>query len=420
MVAKERVVIIGSGWAGYRLAYGLDTSKFQVIVISPESTLALTPLLASAACGLFDPRLAHEPIRSRGFHGEYIQAEVLDVDFVKNQIICRPNFEELKQTRLEVSYDRVVLAPGCRINTFGIPGVSKYALFVKNVAGANAVRSRLNAVLEMASLPGTSAARQQQLLHVVVVGGGPTGIEVAAELTDIFAGEMLNLYPQLAGKASISVHDVAPQILAPFDKQLAKYATEALAKGKVDVKVNSHITSVSQDAIETREHGSIRYGMLIWATGNTSVPLVDTLRVKKTAQGMVRILTSNHLGVLDEQGSVIPNAFALGDAADIEGGTLPTTAQVAVQKADYLIQMFNDAKSDPDLCSSFSYKRRVMVTYTGSKDGIVQGERNYTGYTAWLGWRAGNFIWVRSWRRKFFLCFAWLMDYLNGRELVLH
>lgn len=415
MAEKKHVIIVGSGWGGYRLAFGIDHKKYNITVISPDNTSAVTPLLASAACGLFDPRLAHEPLRRRGFHASYIKAFVIDIDFQKRTLSCQPAFEKLKDELFEVSYDKLILTPGCRSNTFGIPGVAENAIFVKNVVNANMVRSRLNEVLEMASLPCTTEAQQRKLLHIIIVGGGPTGIEMAAELTDLFDGDLALLYPHLKGKSLVSVYDVAPQILAPFDRRLSEYACSALKGNKVEVKLNAHITNVTEDVLETKEDGPTSYGMLIWATGNKAVPLIEQLRLKKTEHGLTRLLTDGHLNVMSIDGSADPNVFAMGDAADIEGGTLPTTAEVAIQKADYLIESLN-AGGRVDY--PFKYKQRSLVTYTGAWDGVIQGRREYTGYGAWLSWRSGNFFWTRSWRRKILMCFAWLMDWLDGREII--
>lgn len=417
MSYKEKVAIIGTGWGGYRLGQGLDPEKYDVTLISPQNTSVVTPLLASAACGLFEPRLAHEPIRQKGFRGNYIKASVVDIDFDARKLVCRPAFEQLKDGDgdFDVYYDKVIITPGCRSNTFDTPGVAEHAVFVRTVADANTVRSRLNDALEMASLPTTSEARQRQLLHVVVVGGGPTGIEVAAELTDLFEGDLGVLFPHLRGKASVSVHDVAPQILAPFDRKLSEYACAALKSNKVAIKVNSHIVNVTADTIETSEDGVTGYGLLIWATGNRSVPLIDRLKLRKTEHGLTRLLTDDRLNVFAPDGTVLPDVFAMGDAADIEGGTLPTTAEVVVQKADYLVKCFNSGGKSTQ---PFRYKQRSLVTYVGRWDGVIQGQREYTGYGAWLSWRSGNFFWTRSWRRRILMCYAWAMNWLGGREII--
>ncbi|KAH8694314.1 putative disulfide oxidoreductase, partial [Talaromyces proteolyticus] len=413
--SKQTVAIIGSGWGGYNLAHALDTRKYNVLVISPEATSSITPLLASAACGLFYSQLAQEPIRRKNLEVQYIKANVLGIEFSDKTLLCQPAFDSLKDKQFKISYDKVVISPGCSTNTFNTPGVDEYAFMVKNVNDADAIRDKINQNLEMASLPCTAEEQQRQLLHIAIVGGGPTGIEIAAELTDLFQGDLMKLYPNLQGKASVTVHDVAPQILAPFDRKLSEYAKDSLQKHKVEIKTNSHITNVTSDIIETREDGKIAYGILIWATGNKNRPIVDTMNVMKTNHGLKRILTDDGLQVLDINGTAIPDVYAIGDAADIDGASLPTTAEVAVQKAMYLSRQLNaSCRTKP-----FQYQQRALVTYTGAGDGVMAGKRGdeYTGHGAWLSWRSGNFFWTRSWKRKFMICLAWFMDWIDGREL---
>jgi len=165
------VVIIGSGWAGFTLAHGLDDSKFNITVLSPEAKSPYTPLLASAACGLFDFSLAEQPVRRKSKRLRYIQASVLDVDFEKKVCLCSPAFKGMAEQSFEVLYDHLVMAPGCTNQTFGTQGVKEHALFVRNVHDAMAVRQRLHDILEMASLPNKTDQEQRDLLHIAVVGG---------------------------------------------------------------------------------------------------------------------------------------------------------------------------------------------------------------------------------------------------------
>ncbi|KAK5682461.1 hypothetical protein LTS10_005589 [Elasticomyces elasticus] len=170
-MALQNVVIIGGGWAGYTLSRSLDDKKFQITVISPEPTSPYTPLLASAACGLFSFSLAEESIRHKRRAVRLIQARVRDIDFEKKICSCNPAFPELADQSFDVSYDTVVVAPGCETNTFNTPGVLENALFVRTVADAMAVRQRLLDILEMASLPNMTEVQQRNLLHIIVVGG---------------------------------------------------------------------------------------------------------------------------------------------------------------------------------------------------------------------------------------------------------
>jgi NADH:ubiquinone reductase (non-electrogenic) len=180
------------------------------------------------------------------------------------------------------------------------------------------VRSRLQEIAEMASLPNMAADEQQALLHIVVFGGGPTGVGISAEMTDLIQNDFSIMYPHLRDTFTITIHDVAPQILSMFDQKLAEHALDSFKRSSVEVKTGYHIIKVEPGALYTEEDGMIRYGMLIWATGNKQVPLVDTLSVSKSNR-LPRILTDEYIRPLHVEGRAISNAFAISDAADIKG-----------------------------------------------------------------------------------------------------
>lgn len=409
---REKIVIIGSGWAGSTLAHSLDDKKYQVTVISPEPTVAYTPLLASAACGLFAFSLAEEPIRRKSKAIRYLKAQVDDIDFERRKCICKPSFDDMAEQTFEESYDKVVIAPGCTVQTFGTPGVMENAFFVKNVRDAKALRQRLEDILEMASLPTMSEEQQRDLLHIIVVGGGPTGVELAAEMFDLIHHDLSVLYPDLKDKISISLHDVADQILTAFDKGLSEYAISSFKGRGVEPKTGSHITKVEPGVMHTKEDGEIKFGMLVWATGNKEVPLVDKLDVAKSKPP--RILTNHRLQVLKEDRSVIDGVYAIGDAADIEGGELPTTAEVASQKGEYLSKTFNNDNTKP---GDFVYRQQATIAYIGQQDGVISGQQDWSGASAWLAWRTKNLSWARSWRNKVLIVVSWALNRVYGKEV---
>jgi len=261
------------------------------------------------------------------------------------------------------------------------------------------------------------------LLHIVVVGGGPTGIEMTAELDDLAHNELRDLYPEVGDKLSISIHDVAPNILSAYDKKLYEYANTQLVRRHIEVKTNSHIERIEKDCFYTKEDGRIGCGMLVWATGNKNVPLVDELDVRKTQKGLKRILTDSRLRVTkDKEGDVLhEGVFALGDAADIDGASLPTTAEVAVQKAKYLVQMFNSASADAASHAPFMYQQKQLVSYIGGRDGVIAGKDNdhegWTGKSAWLAWRGYNVMWTRNLRSRVMIILTWALNSIFGKEL---
>ena len=409
---KETVAIVGTGWAGWTLSQEICDNNYDVIVISPERTVALTPLLASAACGIFDFRIAEEPVRRRNRFMQKIQASVSNVDFEKQSIYCQAAIPDYPQQNFEVKYDKLILAPGCAPNTFGTPGVMEHAYMLKSVRDAQAVRARILDMFEIASLPTLSEQERRDILHIAIVGGGPTGVEMAAEVDDMINDHLYAVYPRLKGLASIAIHDVASQILAPFDQRLSEYALSSFERRNVQIKTNSHIEKVEKDAFYTKEDGKIPIGMLVWATGNKQVELVDNLTCKKSEK-LPRILTDKYLCVLKPDSTPLENVFALGDAADIDGTSLPTTAEVAVQKAHHLAKFLNGRMAEGE----FGYKDRPMVAYIGGHDGVVHGEKDWTGPSAWLAWRNGSLEWTRSYRRKAMIWIYWTMNWLDGREI---
>ncbi|POS76880.1 hypothetical protein DHEL01_v204720 [Diaporthe helianthi] len=427
-MAKPVLAIIGSGWGGFTLSQKVSLERFSLKIISPVRTIQYTPLLASAACGLFNFRLAEEPIRRKNRTDvEYYKALALDIDFNKSVIHCKTAAEVDGEDPKDfnVKYDKICIAPGCDIQDFGTPGAKEHALFLRTTNDARLLQQRLLEMLDQASLPHIlqHPQKQRDILNIRIIGGGAIGIEAAAELFDLWNEDMRFLFPHLDGKLVITIHDVASSILTTFDQHLAEYATDSLTKGKdnvVKIKTGSHIEKVDAGAIYTKEDGRLPYGVLIWATGNKVNKLVDTLsdRIKLPEKGLPRILTDKYLRVLRPDGTPMDSVYALGDAADIKGESLPTLAEVALQKGEYLTKVLNDhSTGDSEEAPAFQYKQRALLAYLGQHDGIIGGKEDWTGASAWLAWRSGSLSWTRSWRRKIMISISWLFVWLGGRDI---
>lgn len=224
---RERVVVLGSGWAGYSLSRDLDPRKYQIVVVSPRSYFVFTPLLASTSVGTLEFRCALEPARARKGNKQgpqFFQGWADGVDFDSRKLSIEEAVDDplqgvaLADERgvgdlgkkkekgkvFEMSWDRLIVAVGCYSQTFGTKGVKEHAYFLKDVGDAKRIRNRLLSCFEMASLPTTSEEMKRMLLNFAVVGGGPTGIEWSAELNDIIEEDMRKLYPDLVGYAKVS------------------------------------------------------------------------------------------------------------------------------------------------------------------------------------------------------------------------
>jgi NADH:ubiquinone reductase (non-electrogenic) len=274
------------------------------------------------------------------------------------------------------------------------------------------IASKLQDCFEKASIPGLTTSQKRSLLHFVIVGAGPTGVEVSSELSDLFSTSYALLYPHLKEYVSIAIHDVANQVLSGFDTKLQDYAMGSFTKRNVEVLTGSHIEKVEKGCLFTKEKGRIDAGLVIWATGNKSTPLVDSLNVKKTPRNP-RILTDEFLRVYTPDSELLDGVFAIGDAADVEDERLPTTAEVACQKAKYLAQALNAGEEK----KPFKYKQTAIVAYLGQNDGVVSGKKDYSGPQAWIAWRSKNFLWTRTWRQKVLIVMGWVLDLVTGRSI---
>lgn len=259
-------------------------------------------------------------------------------------------------------------------------------------------------------------SKVREILHFVIVGAGPTGVEISSELSDLFHGDYARLYPHIKKYVRISIHDIAPNVLGGFDAYLQEYAMSSFDRRDVEVVTGSHIEKVDDHAIYTKELGRIPCRTVIWSTGNKVTPLVEKLRCKKAEKGMPRMITDEFLRLKDEsKEGVIPGVYALGDAADVEGASLPTTAEVACQKAGWLAKAIN--RDFEEGVGPFEYKQAPIVAYLGHSDGVIAGKMDYTGAEAWLAWRSKNFLWTRTWRQRVMIVASWVLDRLTGRAI---
>lgn len=254
------------------------------------------------------------------------------------------------------------------------------------------------------------------MLHFVIVGAGPTGVEISSELSDLFHNDFARLYPHVKKHIRISIHDVAPNVLGGFDQHLQEYAMNSFDKRDVEVLTESHIEKVDDGAIYTKELGRIPCNTVIWATGNGATALVDKLECQKTENGLPRLLTDDFLRLKGTDGEPIPDVYALGDAADVDGASLPTTAEVACQKAKWLASALNKEFEEGKV-SHFQYRQAAVVAYLGHSDGVIAGKSDYTGAEAWIAWRSKNFMWTRQWRQRVLIIVSWLLDRLTGRAI---
>ncbi|MQL83245.1 hypothetical protein Taro_015749, partial [Colocasia esculenta] len=322
MPTKKKVVILGTGWAGTNFLKNLDSSFYDVQVVSPRNYFAFTPLLPSVTCGTVDARSIVEPVRNiirKKVGGvKFWEAECCKIDPTAKKVYCRSNVGTNLEGNGEfvVDYDYLVIAMGARVNTFNTPGVTEHCHFLKEVEDAQRIKRSVIDCFERASLPTLTDEERKKSLHFVVVGGGPTGVEFAAELHDFVNEDLSKLYPKIQELVKISLIEAGEHILTMFDKRITEFAERKFQRDGIDVKTGYKVVKVSNKSISmvSKETGEIDvpYGMAIWSTGIGTRPIILDF-MKEIGQGDRRVLaTDEWLRVRECDG-----VYALGDCATI-------------------------------------------------------------------------------------------------------
>ncbi|KAL2141812.1 hypothetical protein VTI28DRAFT_1899 [Corynascus sepedonium] len=500
---KERVVILGSGWAGYGFARTLDPAKYERVIISPRSYFVFTPLLASTSVGTLEFRTILEPVRRLPGKVGFLQGWADDIDFERKTISVEANaaedaasttvvpapspppsetsrpeslgtpFKAPKGDLVNIPYDKLVIACGAYSQTFGIEGVREHAHFLRDIGDARRIRLRVLSLFEQCAYPRgsdhLSDDDKRQLLHFAIVGGGPTGIEFAAELHDLIHDDLAPIYPELAPLVSITVYDVAPKVLPMFDQALAKYAMDTFARHKINVKTEHHLERLRlADGEFGRRHGALKIkikeygddevgaGLVVWSTGLMANPLIAKLAAKRVPLPGANPLSTSppatrHLlrdartgGIMTdaylrartaisagdgsdakpEPDDVLEDVYVIGDCAVMENEpALPKTAQVAAQQATYLAKTLNRRKAVAGGNSRapekpFRFRNWGTLTYLGNWKAIHQSQADeLKGWVAWVVWRGAYLTKSMSWRNKLLVPIYWVVSWIFGRGI---
>ncbi|KAL8470534.1 hypothetical protein ACS0TY_033180 [Phlomoides rotata] len=321
---KKRVVVLGTGWAGTSFLKNMKDSSYNVQVISPRNFFAFTPLLPSVTCGTVEARSIVEPIRNivrkKNVDVHYWEAECYRIDAENKKVYCRSNLagDPNEKEEIIVDYDYLVIATGARSNTFNIPGVAENCHFLKEVEDAQKIRRTIIDSFEKASLPNLSDEERKKILHFVVVGGGPTGVEFAAELHDYVNEDLVKLYPKVKDAVNITLLEATDHILNMFDKRITAFAEDKFQRDGIDVKTGSMVVKVSDKEISTKqvknggEVSTMPYGMVVWSTGIGTRPVIMDF-MKQVGQVDRRVLATDEWLRVEGTDSI----YALGDCATI-------------------------------------------------------------------------------------------------------
>lgn len=390
-MATKRVVIIGGGFGGLQAAKSFRHA--EVVLIDRTNHHLFQPLLYQVATAALAPSDIAWPLRTvfrQSPHVRVVMDEARSIDRAARLVWLRESEP--------VPFDVLIVAPGSRHAYFGHEGWERYAPGLKTMADAVQLRESMLLAFE-------HAERKHQRLTFVIVGGGPTGVEVAGALAEIGRKALGPDFPGLRARdMSILLVEAGPRILAGFTPALSRRAAETLQRMGVTIQLNSPVTDIRPDGLVVGTE-FIPTTNIIWAAGNKASPLLTSLGVPLDGSGRVKVRPD-----LTIPGD--PAIFVIGDAAHCpgaDGEPLPALAPVAIQQGRYVARVIEQGLDEP-----FVYHDRGMLATIGRAQAVAQiGRVHFSGALAWVLWCVVHIFFLIGLRNRVRVMTEWIWYYVT-------
>jgi len=418
----EKILIVGGGYAGFYTAWGLEKKlrrgEAEVTLVDPHGYMTYQPFLPEVTAGSIEARHVMVSLRRHLHRTTIIAGHTTSIDHANRTATVRTNDGALR----EVGYDTIVVTAGAVTRTFPVPGIEQEAIGLKHVEEAVAIRDALLTAFDRAALlpPGVERRR---LLTVTVVGGGFTGVEVFGELLSL-ATALLKSYPEL-GRDDLSFHlvDSNKRILPEVTDEPGRWVVRHLQERGGRIHLGTQVVSATEGRIMLSTGESYGNGLLIWAAGNGSNPVVArNTDLPVDERGLVRVRADLRVGT-DE--APVPDAWAAGDnaavpdlASPVPGARTVPNAQHAVRQgkllAANLVADLRGKKVKPYLHHSLG-----TVATLGIGRGIFQYKKLVIkGFPAWIMHRGYHVLAVPTWERKVRVLLVWASAVFFGRDII--
>ncbi len=391
--SPRRVVIVGAGFAGLACARGLaGHPEITVTVVDKNPYQLFSPLLYQVATGgLPEDDIAY-PVRAAVEGVTFRRGVVADIDASGHTV------------RMEdgtyLPFDDLVLAVGSTGTSFGVPGVEEHALQMKSIREARQIRHRLLQAYEDVE----SGHIAQDMLGVVVVGGGPTGVELAGAIAELQKG-LRREYPQSTTCASVTLVEAAPRVLSSFTEASSAHAKEELEQIGVIVRVGEAVDRIEPHAVHLKSGETLPAGTVIWAAGVSGFPQWVALGKHDRLQ---RLEVDKFLQLRD-------GIWVAGDSASFPAGngTLPMIAPVAMQMGRHIAKQIRAVASGKPP-TPFTYKDKGQMATIGRRRAVVELPNGFRmhGTPAWLTWLALHVFYLAGGRNRISVVADWMWNYL--------
>jgi NADH:ubiquinone reductase (H+-translocating) len=402
--ARARVVIVGGGFGGLQAAKALADAPLQVTLVDRRNHHLFQPLLYQVATAALSPADIAQPIRSvlRGQSNvDVVLAEVDAMDVTAKEIVLSENMGRLP-------YDYLILAAGAHHAYFGHDEWEPNAPGLKTLEDALNIRRRILTSFEEAERE-PDPARRKALMTFVVVGGGPTGVEMAGAIAEIARFSLARDFRHIDTRdAKVILIEAGTQLLGAFPDRLSRHALRDLERLGVQVRFGKPVTAIAPDAVTVGDE-IIPANTIVWAAGVQASPLGSSLGVELDRAG--RVLVNPDLSVPGH-----PEIFVIGDLAslkDARGRPLPGVAQVAMQQGAWAAaNILRAIEGKP--ARAFRYRDLGNMATIGRNSAVaeIRGLR-LTGFVAWLAWAVVHILNLIGFRNRVLVALQWLWDYLT-------
>ncbi len=413
-----RVIIGGGGFGGLAAARELGHADAQVTVIDRNNHHLFQPLLYQVATADLSPSDISAPIRSilqRQRNTETLMAEVTGVDVARQVIHARDRADAGAR---ELPYDYLILATGAREGYFGHDEWAEYAPGLKTITDATAIRRKILLAFEAAEME-PDPAKARAWLTFVIVGGGPTGVEMAGAIADLAHNALKNDFRHISStSARVLLVEAAPRIFGAFPERLAAQATHELQRLGVEVLTNAAVEDVDADGVVIKGE-RLAARTVIWAAGVQASPAGRWLGAETDRAG--RVIVAPDLTLADQ-----PNVFVIGDTAsaqddrDPKGRPLPGVAPVAMQQGRYVGALIASRLKRGEQATSaqeeqpFVYHDKGYLATVGRTFAIGWfGRLTLSGLPAWLIWSGVHILYLVSFRNRLRVMAQWAWAYFT-------
>ncbi len=405
-MAYTKVVIIGGGFGGLNAAKALKGARMEILVIDRTNHHLFQPLLYEVATAALSPGEIATPLREVLRHQEntsVIMGEVIHVDTKKRQITMA-NHDIL-------GYDYLVIATGARHSYFGNDAWETHARGLKTVNDAVKIRENILISFEKAERL-DSFAEAAKYLNFVVIGGGPTGVEMAGAIAEIAHKTMYKNFRRVRPENSkIYLIEALPHILPSYPEKLSRRATQDLEHMGVKVLTGKKVTNINEEGVQVDDQ-FIACKNIIWAAGNQASPLLKTLEIPLDRVG--RAIVDLDLSIPG-----YPEVFVIGDAACVmgkEGKPLPAIAPAAIQEGKYVAKSIREGIPKDQRKPYEYFDKGSMATIGKAKAIAVFGKLQFTGFIAWLAWAFIHVVYLVGFRSRIGVMLEWGATLITGQR----